>query len=101
MRRLNRPEILELLLKDDQKRYATLVELDEHRLTLDIGTKSLTFPLNQVLPYWKRRCILLWKPIHQNMSLLYPGDISWMVRRLRRQLAEISMPVSTVAEGAS
>jgi general secretion pathway protein A len=35
------------------------------------------------------------------MSLLYPGDISATVRQLRRQLAEIGMPVTAVAEGAS
>ena len=100
MRRLNRPVILEFLVEDYQKRYATLVELDEHRLTLDLGRQHLTFPLDQVLPYWRGRYILLWKPIHQNMSMLYPGNISWMVRRLRRQLAEIGMPVST-PNGAS
>ena len=33
--------------------------------------------------------------------MLYPGNISWMVRRLRLQLAEIGMPVSTVTEGTS
>jgi general secretion pathway protein A len=45
MRRLNRPVILEFLVKDYEKRYATLVALDEHRLTLDIGPQRLTFPL--------------------------------------------------------
>jgi hypothetical protein len=101
MRRLNRPVILEFLVKGYQKRYAMLVDLDDHRLTLDLGSRRLTFPLDQVLPYWRGRYILLWKPIYQNMSLLYPGNISWMVRRLRRQLAEIGMPVSTVLDGAS
>jgi hypothetical protein len=101
MRRLNRPVILEFLVEDDQKRYATLVELDEHRLTLDLGPKHLTFPLDQVLPYWRGHYILLWKPIYQNMSMLYPGNNSWMVRRLRWQLAEIGMPVSTAPDGAS
>jgi general secretion pathway protein A len=101
MRRLNRPVILELIVNDYQKRYATLVGLDEHRLTFALGSKHLTFPLDQVLPYWRGRYILLWKPIHQSMSWLQPGNISWMVRRLRRQLAESGMPVSTVTEGAS
>jgi type II secretory pathway predicted ATPase ExeA len=101
MRRLNRPVILELIVNDYQKRYATLVGLDEHRLTFALGSKHLTFPLDQVLPYWRGRYILLWKPIHQTMSWLQPGNISWMVRRLRRQLAESGMPVSTVTEGAS
>ena len=101
MRRLNRPVILEFLVRGYQKRYATLVELDDHRLTLDLGSKRLTFPLDQVLPYWRGRYILLWKPIYQNMSLLYPGNTSWVVRRLRRQLSEIGMPVSMVSDGAS
>ena len=101
MRRLNRPVILEFVVKDSQKRYATLVVLDEHRLTFDLGPKRLTFPLDQVLPYWQGRYILLWKPIHQTMSWLHPGNISWMVRRLRRQLVECGMPVSTVTENAS
>ena len=74
MRRLNRPVILEFLVKGYQKRFATLVKLDDHRLTLDLGGKRLTFPLDQVLPYWRGRYILLWKPIYQNMSFAVPGQ---------------------------
>jgi general secretion pathway protein A len=101
MRRLNRPVILEFLLKDYPKRYATLVALDEHRLTLDLGSQRLTFPLEQVLPFWQGRYILLWKPLSRNMPLLHPGNVSATVRQLRRRLAEIGMPETAVAEGAS
>ena len=101
MRRLNRPVILEFLLKDNQKRYATLVALDEHHLTLDLDAQRLTFPLEQVLPFWRGRYILLWKPLSWNMPLLYPGNISATVRRLRRQFDEIGMPVTAVPEDAN
>ena len=101
MRWLNRPVILEFLLKDNQKRYATLVALDEHRVTLDLGPRRLTFPLEQVLPFWRGRYILLWKPLSRNMPLLYPGNISATVRQLRQQLAEIGMPVTAVPEDAN
>jgi general secretion pathway protein A len=35
------------------------------------------------------------------MPLLHPGNVSATVRQLRRRLAEIGMPETAVAEGAS
>jgi general secretion pathway protein A len=97
MRRLNRPVILEFLIEDTQKRYATLVALDEYRLTLDFETK-LSFPIEQVLPFWHGHYILLWKPPYRNTSLLRPGDRSEAVLWLRQLL---NKPVSTVTGDAS
>ena len=86
MRRLNRPVILEFVVDDYQKRYTTLVALDEYRLTLNLGPQNLTFPLEQVLPFWRGRYILLWKPIYRNTSFLRPGDQSEAVLWLRQHL---------------
>jgi general secretion pathway protein A len=98
MRRLNRPVILEFLADDSQMRYATLVALDESSVTLDFGTQHLTFPIEQVLPFWRGRYILLWKPRYRNMFLLRPGDRSEAVLWLRQQL---NKPVSDVTGDAS
>jgi len=98
MSRLNRPVILEFLAEDYQKRYATLVALDEYSITLDLGTQHLTFPIEQVLPFWQGRYILLWKPLYRNMFLLRQGDKSEAVLWLRQQL---NKPVSAVTGDAS
>jgi general secretion pathway protein A len=97
MRRLNRPVILEFLTEDTQKRYATLIALDEYRLTLDFGAQR-SFPIEQVLPFWHGHYILLWKPPYRNTSLLRPGDRSEAVLWLRQLL---NKPVSTVTGDAS
>ncbi len=98
MRRLNRPVILEFLSEDYQKRYATLVALDEYSITLDLGPQHLSFPIEQVLPFWQGRYILLWKPLYRNMFLLRQGDKSEAVLWLRQQL---NKPVSAVTGDAS
>ncbi|MGD8295652.1 MAG: AAA family ATPase [Desulfobacterales bacterium] len=97
MRRLNRPVILEFLTEDTQKRYATLIALDEYRLTLDFGAQR-SFPIEQVLPFWHGHYILLWKPPYRYTSLLRPGDRSEAVLWLRQLL---NKPVSTVTGDAS
>jgi len=97
MRQLNRPVILEFLSEDSQKRYATLVALDEYSLTLDLGTQHLSFPIEQVLPFWRGRYILLWKPVFRNMFLMRPGDKSEAILWLRQQL---NKPVSAVTGDA-
>jgi hypothetical protein len=97
MRRLNRPVILEFLLEDSQKRYATLVALDEYSMTLDLGTQHLSFPIEQVLPFWRGRYILLWKPVFRNMFLMRQGDKSEAILWLRQQL---NKPVSAVTGDA-
>ena len=101
MRRLNRPVILEFLVGDSLKRYATLVALDEYRLTLDLGPQQLAFPLEQVLPFWQGRYILLWKPPYRNISLLRPGDTSEAVLWLRQHLNKPDQFVPAVTEDAN
>jgi len=100
MQRLNRPVILEFSVGNDQRRYATLVALDEYRLTLALGSKRFLFPLEQVLAFWRGRYILLWKPPYRNMSLLSPGDSSAGVEWVRRQLNSLGMPVPADAQNA-
>jgi general secretion pathway protein A len=100
MRRLNRPVILEFLVEDSQKRYATLVALDEYSLTLDLEPQHVAFPLEQVLPYWQGSYILLWKPPYRNISLLRPGDRSEAVLWLRQHLNKPDKLVPAVTEDA-
>jgi len=101
MRRLNRPVILEFLVKDSQKRYATLVALDEYNLTLDLGPQRIAFPLEQVLPFWQGRYILLWKPPYRNTSLLRPGDTSEAVLWVRQHLNKPDKLEPAVTEDAN
>jgi general secretion pathway protein A len=100
MQRLNRPVILEFSLGNDQKRYVTLVSLDEYRLTLALGPKRYVYPLEQVLAFWRERYILVWKPPIRDMSLLSPGDSSAGVEWVRRQLDKLGMPVPVDAKSA-
>lgn len=86
MRRFNRPAVLEFILENGQKRYATLMALDHEQLTLDVAGESLRFSLLEVLPFWRGRYTLLWKPPDQQTMLLGPGQRASAVGWLRRQL---------------
>ena len=100
LRRFNRPGILEFLLEDGQKRYATLIALDHNNLILDLGGERLSFPLEAVLPFWQGEYSILWKPPTRDVLLIKPGETAASVLWLRRQLAK-SGEASVAKENAS
>lgn len=85
-RQLNRPAVLEFIIGNGQKRYATIIAANNENLTFKIGKKSVNYSVNQILPYWSGRFTLLWKPPNRHEYILFPGQKANSVRWLRQHL---------------
>ena len=87
--RFNLPAIIELSTPTGDRRYATVVALDEQNATLDFGGRRHTFPLSEIDLYWDGPFILLWKAPALSSVPIMPGtrgkDVEWM----REQFAEL------------
>jgi general secretion pathway protein A len=86
LRRIDLPAILELATPLWERRYATLVAMDDETATLDFGDRRYTFPLSQVDRYWDGPFIVLWKGPALGALPVGPGtrskDVEWVRQRL-------------------
>jgi general secretion pathway protein A len=86
LRRFNLPAIIELSTPAGDRRYATVVALDEQAATLDLGGRRHTFPLGEVDHYWDGPFILLWRRPTVSALPIMPGtrgkDVEWIRQRL-------------------
>jgi general secretion pathway protein A len=89
LRRFNLPAIIELSTPTGDRRYATVVALDEQNATLDFGGRRHTLPLSEIDLYWDGPFILLWKAPALSSVPIMPGargkDVEWV----REQFAEL------------
>ncbi|VUZ85266.1 Putative general secretion pathway protein A [Candidatus Methylomirabilis lanthanidiphila] len=85
LRRLNLPAIIELSTPAGDRRYATVVALDEQNATLDFGGRRHVFPLSEIDRYWDGPFILLWKVPELGSVPIRPGargkDVEWVRER--------------------
>jgi general secretion pathway protein A len=86
LRRFNLPAIIELAAPTWDRRYATVVAMDDQTATLDFGGRRYAFPLSEVDLYWDGAFILLWKaPVLTSVPIV-PGtrgkDVEWVRQRL-------------------
>ncbi|MDD5558576.1 MAG: AAA family ATPase [Candidatus Methylomirabilis sp.] len=88
LRRFNLPAIIELSTPTGDRRYATVVALDEQNATLDFGRRRHVFPLSEIDLYWDGPFILLWKAPELNSVPIRPGTRGKDVEWVREQLAE-------------
>jgi general secretion pathway protein A len=89
LRRFDLPAILELAVPSGDRRYATVIALDEHTATLDFGSRRYTFPLSEVDQYWEGPFIVLWKAPAGGSAKIVPGSRGKEVAWLRQRLSEI------------
>jgi general secretion pathway protein A len=89
LRRFNLPAIIELSTPTGDRRYATVVALDEQNATLDFGGRRHTFPLSEIDLYWDGPFILLWKAPVLSSVPIRPGTRSKDVEWVREQFAEL------------
>jgi len=86
LRRYNLPAIIELSSPAGDRRYATVVALDEDRATMDLGGRQHTFSLSEVDRYWEGAFVLLWKVPRVSSASIGPGtrgkDVEWVRARL-------------------
>jgi len=88
LRRLNLPTIIELSTPAGDRRYATVVALDEQHATLDFGGRRHVFPLSEIDRYWDGPFILLWKAPELRSVPIRPGtrgkDVEWVREQFAR-----------------
>jgi len=86
LRRIDLPAIIELATPTWDRRYATVVALDDQTATLDLGGRRHTFPLSEVDRHWDGAFILLWKGAALSSLTIDPGtrgkDVEWVRQRL-------------------
>jgi general secretion pathway protein A len=86
LRRFNLPAIIELATPTWDRRYATVVAINDQTATLDFGGRRYTFPLSEVDLYWDGAFILLWKAPALTSVPIVPGargkDVEWVRQRL-------------------
>jgi general secretion pathway protein A len=89
LRRFNLPAIIELSTPTGDRRYATVVALDEQNATLDFGGRRHTFPVSEIDLYWDGPFILLWKAPVLSSVPIRPGTRGKDVEWVREQFAEL------------
>src|SRR5574337_848201 len=89
LRRFNLPAIIELSTPAGDRRYATVVALDEQNATLDFGGRRHVFPLSEIDLYWDGPFILLWKAPVLSSVPVRPGTRGKDVEWVREQFAEL------------
>jgi len=89
LRRFNLPAIIELSTPTGDRRYATVVALDEQNATLDFGGRRHTFPLSEIDLHWDGPFILLWKAPALSVIPIMPGTRGKDVEWVREQFAEL------------
>ena len=89
LRRFNLPAIIELSTPTGDRRYATVVALDEQNATLDFGGRRHTFPLSEIDLHWDGPFILLWKAPALSSVPIMPGTRGKDVEWVREQFAEL------------
>lgn len=87
---LNHPAILELILPDGNKRYATLVRMQQDRAELSLGDQSYSFDVKDIVSLWRGDAILLWKPRNNRAASIKPGDTGEAVVWLRHRLGALN-----------
>src|SRR6266508_1588141 len=89
LRRIDMPAIIELATPTWDRRYATVVAIDDQTATLDFGGRRHIFPLSEVNRYWDGPFILLWKAPALTSLFIEPGTRSRDVEWVRQRLSEI------------
>lgn len=86
LRRFNVPAIIELSSTTGERRYATVVSLDEASAAVDFSGRRYTFALHEIDRYWDGPFILLWKSPPVSSLPIMPGsrgkDVEWLRQRL-------------------
>ncbi|MGC2047097.1 MAG: AAA family ATPase [Gallionella sp.] len=89
LRQLNLPAVL--LMQDSQGRkfYATLIKLDDHSATFDVGAETKAVALDALAEQWSGHYTLLWRVPPLASKKLRPGDHGPDVQWLAKQLAQL------------
>jgi general secretion pathway protein A len=86
LRRIDLPAIIGLTTPSRKRRYATVVAIDDHTATLELGGRRYTFPLSELDRHREGPFIVLWKgPALRSLSVelgTRSKDVEWVRQRL-------------------
>ena len=89
LRRIDLPAIIELATPSWERRYATVVAIDDHTATIELGGRRYTFPLSELDRYWEGSFIVLWKgPAFRSLSV-EAGARGKAVEWVRQRLSDL------------
>ncbi len=84
----NRPAVLELIDRAQNRHHVVVTGLSGDSVTLDFGARQLAFPRREVEALWYGSYMFLWQPPPQGSTLIRPGsdgeDVAWLRRQLDR-----------------
>ena len=89
LRQMNKPAVLALIDKNNNKYYATLLSLTGDTATVAIGDETRTVDVREIYTRWSGDYTLLWKAPHQYRNKLNPGSRGPLVTWLDRQLSVV------------
>jgi general secretion pathway protein A len=88
LRFYNRPAVIELLLDNGKRYHVVVAALDDKLVTLDLGTRRVSVPVDEVGPLWSGSYIVLWRPPKLGSEYLKQGsrgpDVHWLSQMLER-----------------
>lgn len=89
LRQMNKPAVLALVDKNNNKYYAALLSLTGDTAVVAIGDETRTVDVREIYSRWVGDYTLLWKAPHQYRDKLNPGSRGPLVTWLDRQLSVV------------
>jgi general secretion pathway protein A len=86
LRHLNRPVILELVDRDQNRHYMAAVRMEGEQVTVALGEEEVTLRQADIEPFWFGDFALLWRPPPVASPIIKEGDRGPDVLWLRAQL---------------
>jgi general secretion pathway protein A len=89
LRQMNKPAVLTLVDRNNNKYYATLLSLTDDTAIVAIGDETRTVDVREIYTRWSGDYTLLWKAPRQYRDKLNPGSRGPLVTWLDRQLSVV------------
>jgi general secretion pathway protein A len=89
LRRLNVPAIIDLVPGPDRRAFATVIALEAQQATLELGSRTVMCPLDEVDAVWDGAFLFLWKPPARVTMPIRRDDRGASVDWLRQRLFEV------------
>ena len=104
LRHLNRPAVLELVDRHQQKHYVTVIRIEEEQITVTAGDQEATINQAQIEPLWFGEFTILWQPPNLGSAVIKEGDrgpdVLWLRAQLNRVAAIRDEALAKDASGA-
>lgn len=99
----NRPVVMELETPGDETLFATLVEMDNRRATMDIAGKTVVVSRKYLMQIWNGKFTLVWKQPPEFDQDIHPGyrggAIRWLSSTLDKIDASAQQDIGEVYDG--